>query len=60
MLTESHNEEQPTRRAKIMVVDDDPDLRQRSVCDCEPITLTQLMFATAIPPSPWHRRRSRT
>jgi DNA-binding response OmpR family regulator len=28
MLTESHNEEQPTRRAKIMVVDDDPDLRQ--------------------------------
>ncbi|HMD17033.1 MAG TPA: response regulator transcription factor [Terriglobales bacterium] len=28
MLTESHNQEQPTRRAKIMVVDDDPDLRQ--------------------------------
>jgi len=28
MLTESYNEEQPSRRAKIMVVDDDPDLRQ--------------------------------
>src|SRR5271154_2428565 len=28
MLTESYNEEQPKNRAKIMVVDDDPDLRQ--------------------------------
>jgi len=28
MLTESHNEEAPRSRAKIMVVDDDPDLRQ--------------------------------
>jgi DNA-binding response OmpR family regulator len=28
MRTESYSEEQPTNRAKIMVVDDDPDLRQ--------------------------------
>ena len=28
MLTASYNDEQPLRRAKIMVVDDDPDLRQ--------------------------------
>jgi DNA-binding response OmpR family regulator len=28
MLTESFNEGQPVNRAKIMVVDDDPDLRQ--------------------------------
>jgi len=28
MRTESYSEEQPTKRAKIMVVDDDPDLRQ--------------------------------
>ena len=28
MRTESYNEEQPTIRPKIMVVDDDPDLRQ--------------------------------
>jgi DNA-binding response OmpR family regulator len=28
MLTESYNDEQPWKRAKIMVVDDDPDLRQ--------------------------------
>src|SRR5450755_35621 len=28
MRTESHSEEQPMKRAKIMVVDDDPDLRQ--------------------------------
>ena len=28
MLTESYSDEQPTKRAKIMVVDDDPDLRQ--------------------------------
>jgi len=28
MLTESYSEEQPLKRAKIMVVDDDPDLRQ--------------------------------
>jgi len=28
MLTESGSDEQPTRRAKIMVVDDDADLRQ--------------------------------
>jgi DNA-binding response OmpR family regulator len=28
MLTESHNERMPSNRAKIMVVDDDPDLRQ--------------------------------
>ena len=28
MLTESSNEDQPSKRAKIMVVDDDPDLRQ--------------------------------
>jgi DNA-binding response OmpR family regulator len=28
MRTESYNDEQPVNRAKIMVVDDDPDLRQ--------------------------------
>jgi DNA-binding response OmpR family regulator len=28
MRTESHSEKQPMNRAKIMVVDDDPDLRQ--------------------------------
>jgi DNA-binding response OmpR family regulator len=28
MRTESYNETQPTNRAKIMVVDDDPDIRQ--------------------------------
>jgi DNA-binding response OmpR family regulator len=28
MRTESHSDEQPINRAKIMVVDDDPDLRQ--------------------------------
>jgi len=28
MHTESYSEEQPAKRAKIMVVDDDPDLRQ--------------------------------
>src|SRR5437868_14609947 len=28
MRTESYNDEQPINRAKIMVVDDDPDLRQ--------------------------------
>ena len=28
MRTESYSDEQPTKRAKIMVVDDDPDLRQ--------------------------------
>ncbi|MGB8011462.1 MAG: response regulator transcription factor [Terriglobales bacterium] len=28
MLTASYTEDQPSRRAKIMIVDDDPDLRQ--------------------------------
>jgi hypothetical protein len=55
MRNDGYNEGPPTNRAKIMVVDDDPDLRQALS-----LRLRANNFDTVIPPLPWRKKNTRT
>jgi len=60
MRTDVPRDEQCLNRAKIMVVDDDPDLRQALSLRLRANHSRPSMFATVIRRLPWRRKKNRT